>query len=165
MKAAWEQLAANLGLSDRVDFRGEVDQPTLTALYHACDVLVLPSVTRAEAFGMVQLEAMACGKPVISTLLPSGVPWVNRHGETGLVVEPGDDLALRSALQTLLSDPVLRNEMGERGRARVLSEFTIERMVGQTTALYRSIVEQSALGGDAVMAETSGVPAAAGPPR
>jgi len=163
MKAAWEQLAVTLGVTDRVHFQGDVDQATLTALYHACDVFVLPSVTRAEAFGMVQLEAMACGKPVISTLLPSGVPWVNRDGETGLIVEPGDDVGLRSAMNALLSDPALRKTMGDRGRARVASEFTIERMVNQTTAMYRSIVDQSVLRGDAVRTEPAGVPAAADP--
>jgi rhamnosyl/mannosyltransferase len=153
LKATWEALAAELGVADRVQFVGEVDQPTLSALYRACDVFVLPSVTRAEAFGMVQLEAMACGKPVISTLLPSGVPWVNRHGETGLVVPPSDVEALRFALKTLLADPALRDTMGERGRARVAAEFTFERMVDQTTSLYRSLVEQPARVDDGVVTE------------
>jgi rhamnosyl/mannosyltransferase len=142
-----------------VQFVGDVDQPTLTALYRACDVFVLPSVTRAEAFGMVQLEAMACSKPVISTLLPSGVPWVNRDGETGLVVPPLDVEALRLALQTLLSDPALRSAMGERGRARVLAEFSLERMVDQTTTLYRSLVEQPSRVNDGVGAEAARVAA------
>jgi len=159
LKATWEALAGELGLSGRVQFVGDVDQPTLTALYRACDVFVLPSVTRAEAFGMVQLEAMACSKPVISTLLPSGVPWVNRDGETGLVVPPLDVEALRLALQTLLSDPALRSAMGERGRARVLAEFSLERMVDQTTTLYRSLVEQPSRVNDGVGAEAARVAA------
>lgn len=159
LKETWEALAADLGLAERVQFVGDVDQPTLTALYHACDVFVLPSVTRAEAFGMVQLEAMACGKPVISTLLPSGVPWVNRDGETGLVVPPFDVEALQLALMRLLSDPALRSAMGERGRARVVTEFSLERMVGQTTALYRSLVEQSSSAGEGVMTEAARVAA------
>jgi rhamnosyl/mannosyltransferase len=158
-KATWEALAAELGLSARVQFVGDVDEPTLTALYRACDVFVLPSVTRAEAFGMVQLEAMACGKPVISTLLPSGVPWVNRDGETGLVVPPFDVEGLRLALTTLLSDPALRSAMGERGRARVVAEFSLERMARQTTALYRSLVEQPSRTADGVVAEAARVAA------
>jgi glycosyltransferase involved in cell wall biosynthesis len=144
LKAAWQQLSADLGLSARVQFAGEVDQTTLSALYHACDLFVLPSVTRAEAFGVVQLEAMACRKPVVSTLLPSGVPWVNIDGETGIVVPPGDVPALRDALRTLAGDPALRARMGDRGYARVTTRFTVERMVSQTTALYKSLVEQAA---------------------
>ena len=139
LKATWQQLAADLGVSDRVEFTGEVDTTTLGALYHACDVFVLPSVTRAEAFGMVQVEAMACRKPVISTALPSGVPWVNQHGETGLVVPPGDAMALRNALNTLVADADLRTHMGERGRARVVKDFSIERMAAQTAALYHDV--------------------------
>ncbi|HET7189602.1 MAG TPA: glycosyltransferase, partial [Gemmatimonadaceae bacterium] len=81
--AGWKALARELKLDDRVTFAGEVPHDELAALYHACDMFALPSVTRAEAFGYVQLEAMCCARPVISTRLPSGVPWVNRDGETG----------------------------------------------------------------------------------
>lgn len=88
---------------------------------------------------MVQLEAMSCGKPVISTDLPSGVPWVNQQGVTGLTVPPGDAPALASAIATLLDDRALRHRLGEGGRARVESEFSINRLVEQTTGLYRAI--------------------------
>ena len=117
-------------------FVGNADPAELTALYNACDIFVLPSVTRAEAFGMVQIEAMSCRKPVICTDLPSGVPWVNQHGITGLVVPPQDPTALCGALSTLVADPLLRARMGDLGRARVESEFSIRRLVQQTTGLY-----------------------------
>ncbi|MEP6914160.1 MAG: glycosyltransferase, partial [Acidobacteriota bacterium] len=103
----WISLARELGIADRVRFAGEVSQAELAASYHACDMFVLPSVTRAEAFGYVQLEAMACGKPVVSTRLPSGVPWVNQDGHTGLTVPPGDPDALRQAIATLIGDESL----------------------------------------------------------
>jgi glycosyltransferase involved in cell wall biosynthesis len=128
------------GLSDRVSFLGEVDERELLALYHACDVFVLPSVTRAEAFGMVQLEAMACGKPVVSTNLQSGVPWVNQHGETGLVVPPGDAVGLRTALASLLTDPEQRRRLGAGARMRVEREFTVERMAERALALYEDVL-------------------------
>lgn len=139
-RSAWQQLALDLGLGDRVRFAGQTSPADLAALYHACDVLVLPSVTKAEAFGMVQLEAMACRKPVVSTSLQSGVPWVNQDGVTGSVVLPGDAAALADAMTTLIEDPMLRSRMGDAGRARVLAEFSIRRMVKQTTALYRSVM-------------------------
>jgi rhamnosyl/mannosyltransferase len=110
-------------------------------MYHACDVFVLPSVTRAEAFGYVQLEAMACGKPVVSTRVPSGVAWVNRHEETGLTVPPGDAPALREALHRLLDDAALRERLGAGGRARVLAEFTMEQMGTRAAALFREIAD------------------------
>ena len=82
--------------------------------------LVLPSITRAEAFGVVQLEAMAAGMPVVSTDLPTGVPWVNQHGVTGLVVPPGDAVALRPRSAGWLADAALRRARRRRGRARVV---------------------------------------------
>jgi rhamnosyl/mannosyltransferase len=124
----------------RVVFAGDVDDQELLALYHACDVFVLPSVTKAEAFGMVQLEAMACGKPVISTDLPSGVPWVNRHGVSGLVVPPDDAGALREAIRSLITDERCRLTLGSGARRRVDEEFTAVRMAKRTLALYREVL-------------------------
>jgi glycosyltransferase involved in cell wall biosynthesis len=136
-RAEWAALSLELQLTDRVHFAGEVEHGELAALYHACDVFVLPSVTRAEAFGYVQLEAMACRKPVVSTRLPSGVPWVNRHGETGLTVPPGDVGALHRALAELTGDASLRKRFGNAGRLRVESEFTMDTMRRAAAALYR----------------------------
>jgi rhamnosyl/mannosyltransferase len=136
----WLALARELETGTRVAFAGEIPRDELAALYHACDMFVLPSVTRAEAFGYVQLEAMACGKPVISTRLASGVPWVNRDGETGLVVPPADPAALRDAIVRLAGDPALRARMGAAGRARVQSEFSMTRMRTAVAALYRELL-------------------------
>jgi rhamnosyl/mannosyltransferase len=133
-------LAADLGVSDRVRFVGDVSDAELQAWYHACDLLVLPSVSRQEAFGMVQLEAMLCGHPVISTSLQTGTSWVNQHERTGLVVKPGDVAELRGALSRLLDDPELRDQFGDAGRARVHELFTAATMCRQTVPLYREVV-------------------------
>jgi rhamnosyl/mannosyltransferase len=133
---AWQQLARDLGVDRQVRFSGEVPQAQLAALFHACDAFVLPSITRAEAFGYVQLEAMACGKPVVSTDLPTGVPWVNRHGETGLVVPPADPEALRRAITTLLEDAALRTRLGDAGRRRIAEEFSLEMFRVRLLQLY-----------------------------
>jgi rhamnosyl/mannosyltransferase len=139
-RAALQRQAATLGLGDRVKFLGEVAADELAALYRACDVFVLPSITRQEAFGVVQIEAMASAKPVISTDLGTGVAWVNQDLETGLVVPPGDALALRSAIVRLLGDPSLQTALGAAGAERARSVFGIDRMVDATLALYRDVI-------------------------
>jgi rhamnosyl/mannosyltransferase len=145
-RPALEALARALGIESKVVFAGELDEAGLIAWYHACDLFVLPSTTRAEAFGVVQTEAMACGKPVVSTAVPSGVPWVNRDGDTGLVVPPGDVPALAGALTRLAGDPELRQQMGGRGRQRVLDEFTADRMALRAVALYREVLSEPTAG-------------------
>jgi rhamnosyl/mannosyltransferase len=141
-RAALEELASDLGLRDRVTFEGEVSDERMAELYGTCDLFVLPSVTRAEAFGLVQLEAMAAGKAVVSTSVPTGVPWVNQHERTGLIVPPGDVPALRRAIDRLLEDPELRSRMGREGRARVARDFTPARMIQQMLALYREVISR-----------------------
>jgi glycosyltransferase involved in cell wall biosynthesis len=135
-RTKWEAMAGALCLNGRVRFAGEVPDAELRRLMHACDALVLPSVTRAEAFGYVQLEAMACGKPVISTDVASGVSWVNQHMRTGLVVRAGDADALRAAIDRLSADQALRETLGAAGRARVEQQFTLERLRERLRALY-----------------------------
>jgi glycosyltransferase involved in cell wall biosynthesis len=141
-----EARAQALGIENRVKFLGSVGDEELAALYRACHVFVLPSVTRQEAFGVVQLEAMAAGKPVVSTDLGTGVGWVNRDGETGYVVPPRDPAALREALRRLLADPELQRSMGDAALRRVVSAFTVERMVHETLALYREVMAMAGHG-------------------
>jgi rhamnosyl/mannosyltransferase len=136
LRQSLQRQAEALGVGGRAFFLGTLDDAAVAAWYAACDVFVLPSVTRAEAFGLVQLEAMARGKPVISTVLETGVPWVNQHGTTGLTVDPGDADALRGALRQLTTDPDLRMRLGEAARHRYEAEFTRERMVERTAATY-----------------------------
>jgi len=148
LRPSLEALARELAIDGRVRFVGAVGEDELLAWYHACDALVLPSVTRQEAFGMVQLEAMLCGRPVVSTELATGVPWVNQHERTGLVVKPGDVASLRQALVRLTTDAALRWRLGKAAQERVLTHFTAERMCSATRTLYQSITstESSAAG-------------------
>ncbi len=133
------QLAAALGVADRVVFLGQ-QESALPALYQACDVFTLPSIERSEAFGIVQLEAMAAGRPVVSCDVNTGVAWVNQHEQTGLVVPPRDSAQLAAALNRLLADPPLREKLGQAGRARVQQLFTRPRMVEQIETLYARVL-------------------------
>ncbi|HEV3217308.1 MAG TPA: glycosyltransferase [Vicinamibacterales bacterium] len=134
---ALRQSAEALGVADRVRFLGEVSNDELAALYRACDLLVLPSVTRQEAFGVVLLEAMACGKPVVSTDLGTGTGWVNQDRETGFVVAPRDPAALHEAISRLVAEPELRELLGDGARRRARSLFALDRMIESILALYR----------------------------
>ena len=123
--------------AQNVVFAGRVDDALLPAFYHACDVFCLPSVTIAEAFGVVLLEAMASGKPLVTTALPTGVSAVNRQGLTGLVVPPGDAAALREALRSLLGDAPQRAAMGRRAREIFEREYSSALMGERYLTVYR----------------------------
>jgi len=121
-------------------FAGRVGDADLVAYYHAADLFCLPSTTIAEAFGMVLLEAMACGKPVVTTTLRTGVSAVNRDGTTGLAVPPGDAGALREALTALLDDAPRRAAMGAAARAVQAQEYSAKLMGERYAALYGEVL-------------------------
>jgi glycosyltransferase involved in cell wall biosynthesis len=139
-RAQVAETARRLGVMDRVAFVGRQTDEGLTALYQACDVFSLPCIERSEAFGIVQLEAMAAGRPVVSCDVGTGVAWVNQHAVTGLVVPPRDTAQLASALNRLLDDPGLRARMGGAGRERVQQQFTLAQMIDRTQALYDRVL-------------------------
>ena len=115
--------AKRRGLENKVHFLGFLPDEQLKQAYADCDIFVLPSVVRSEAFGIVQLEAMIYGKPVINTRLPSGVPHVSVHGKTGLTVPPSDAKALAAAINRLAADKRLREKLGKNAAERVKSRF------------------------------------------
>jgi rhamnosyl/mannosyltransferase len=138
LKAALEALARETGVADRVTFLERVDD--VNPYYHAADVFALPSIARSEAFGLVQLEAMAAGVPVVNTRLASGVPYVSPHRVTGLTVPPMDPAALADAINELLDDSDLRHQYGAAGRERARVVFGVDQMLNETLAVYRAAI-------------------------
>ncbi len=138
LDAALKQSAQDFGVSHKVKFLGRVDN--LQKYYRASSVFVLPSISRAEAFGLVQLEAMAAGVPVINTDLNSGVPEVSLDGITGITVPPEDANSLAQAINRLLDDPALGRRMGEAGRVRAQREFAPGLMIERTMNLYEDVL-------------------------
>jgi glycosyltransferase involved in cell wall biosynthesis len=139
LEAKLKQMTVQLNLQEKVHFLGDVADEDMPAYYHACDLFVLPSVANSEMFGIVQLEAMACRKPVVATDLPTGVSWVNQHGVTGLLVPPRDAESLAEAIKNLLGSATMRQEFGEAGRKRVEKEFTSARMADGMMEVYRDV--------------------------
>jgi rhamnosyl/mannosyltransferase len=132
-----QRLASVLGVQSRIVFVGRVED--MKAYYHAADVFVLPSVARSEAFGIVQLEAMACRTPVVNTRLATAVPGVSLDGVTGFTVPPADPDALANAINRLLSDSELRSRFADAARNRVETEFNAETMSEKLLNLYAEL--------------------------
>jgi len=143
LESQLKTLNGSTGLEKRITFLGWVEEQEKLAYLHACDLLILPSVEPSEAFGMVQIEAMACSKPVVSTDLPSGVPYVNKHGQTGLVVKPKDSSALTGAINVLLNDSDLRKRFGQNGRNLAETEYAEEVMGQRYYELYCQLLGKS----------------------
>ncbi len=139
-----EAVAKECGISERVFFMGKIDNSQIANYLSAADVFSMPSISRAESFGIVQLEAMAAGVPVVNTSIDSGVPEVSLDGITGITVPPGDVHALAHAMTTLLTDGEERLRMGEAGKARVRREFSEARMSMTTMRVYDEILSVNA---------------------
>lgn len=132
-------MAGAAGLAGAVRFLGYRDDAADLAA--ACDIQVVPS--HAEPFGLVVLEALARGVPVVATRA-GGVPEVVADGVHGVLVPPGDPEALAAALGGLLADPERRARLARAGRARVAAEFSLERMVSRTEEIYRRVLRARA---------------------
>jgi rhamnosyl/mannosyltransferase len=135
-------LARALAITDRIRWFGEYPDDDLPRRMAEAHLLVLPSVTVEEKFGLVVIEAMAASRPVVTTALPSGVREVNVAGETGLEVPLRDVDALAQALDTLAHDPQLRARMGEAGRLRAERFFSRRQMVQEHLALYERVANR-----------------------
>jgi glycosyltransferase involved in cell wall biosynthesis len=140
LQSQFEQQALSLGIKEHVSFLGHADDNQIRELLSCCDLFVLPSIAESEAFGIVQIEAMAYSKPVINTSLSTGVPYVSLHEQTGLTVPPGDADALARAIQRLVDCDDERLQMGRNARKRFEEYFTMDKMLESIYRLYQDIL-------------------------
>lgn len=140
LEHALHRQIAEAGLAHRIQIAGYLPQSELKCLLHASRVFVLPSIADNEAFGIAQLEAMACAKPIVNTRLSTGVAWVARDGVEAVTVAPGavDDLA--RALGQLLDDNVRAARLGNAGLQRVADQFGLEGFLADVLTVYRQAV-------------------------
>jgi rhamnosyl/mannosyltransferase len=129
------------GMENSVHFLGSLSDENLKKALSDCDIFVLPSVENSEAFGIVQMEAMVYGKPVVNTSLPTGVPHVSLDGVTGITVEPSNVDALAKAIQSLVDDDQLRTLYGKNARERVLKTFDNRTIMDDIYNLYCNLAE------------------------
>jgi glycosyltransferase involved in cell wall biosynthesis len=141
LRLALEKQAGALGVADRIAFVGEMQNEAIAPYYRAAEVFVLPSVARTEAFGIVQIEAMASGTPVVNTHLDSGVPSVSVDGATGLTVPPRNPERLAEAIGRLLDDHGLRNLYARNAQQRAHAQFSSGAMLGSILELYREVID------------------------
>jgi len=158
-RSSLEQEARVLGVAERVVFLGNLPHYLdLTPYYLAADAFWFPSNARSEAFGLVQVEAMACGCPVINANIPhSGVSWVSRHDREGLTVPVDDPVALADAANRLIREPGLRDRLALAARSRSMAEFDHRVMAVHSLDVYRRVLAKIA---SAPASRTSGRPLA-----
>ncbi len=145
-RPALEAEAVALGVQDRVVFLGSMPYQAIVPYYLASHAFWFPSNARSEAFGIVQVEAMASGCPVINTAIPhSGVAWVSAHEETGLTVPVDDPEALAAAARRLLEEPGLRDRLAAVGRERARRDFDHRVMAERSLEIYRRVLAGEAM--------------------
>ena len=134
-----EQIKAE-GLEGKVRLLGRIPQENIPELYASCNVFCLSSIWKTEAFGIVQIEAMSCGKPVVATRIPgSGVSWVNEHGYSGLNVEPCNPKDLAEAILQITEDPETYRRYCLNAKERYKSLFTKEAMIKHCLEIYNKL--------------------------
>ena len=137
MRAHHAALAQDVGLNGRVSFLGWQNRAQVGDLLRRCDVFVLPS--RSEPFGIVIIEAMACGKPVVASAV-GGIPEIIHQGENGILVEPEDPAALGDAILRVLEDEGLRAEIGRNGLKTVRRSFRSQHNGARYEGLFQHLL-------------------------
>jgi len=137
LRPRYEAMASLLNILSRVHFLGRVDDETLRDAYRSADVLAFPSTSKAEAFGLVAVEAQACGLPVVASNLP-GVRTVIKQNETGILVTPKDVGSLTAGLRQLLTDEPLRRRMAEHAPVWIQERFSWDRHLDGLMEVYRN---------------------------
>ncbi len=132
---------AQLGLQDKVIFAGAVSDADLPAYYRLARLFCLPASERSEAFGLVQVEALASGLPIVCTELGTGTSYVNKDGVSGLVVAPRDASVLTAAILRLLNDDALRQRLAD-GALQRAQLFTATKMLTEMRAVYEDVLDQ-----------------------
>ena len=138
LRQFYEQQAARLNLAERVAFAGAIAHDDLPPYFRSADLTILPS-SPPESFGLVLVESLACGTPLVASNIP-GVRTVVEHGRDGLLVEPHNPLALAEAITRVLRDEGERREMGRRGRAKVEARYDWLAIGARLEATYQHIL-------------------------
>lgn len=141
LRPSYEARARQLRVAGRVIFAGRVGEHELAGYYRLADVTVLPSTTMGEAFGLVLVESLSCGTPVVASNLP-GVRTVVDDGRDGVLTPPGDVPALARAIKVVLADDGARRAMGRHGRARAEALYSWDRIGEQLEQIYRDVLRQ-----------------------
>jgi rhamnosyl/mannosyltransferase len=131
-----------LNLTKKVILLGSLNNLQKNSLYKVCDIFILGSFYKTEAFGIVQIEAMAFGKPVISTNIDgSGVPWVNKDGTSGIVVPIQDPLAISKAILQISNDKILYDRYSKGAFDRFNENFKLEIMINKILFIYHNLLK------------------------
>jgi glycosyltransferase involved in cell wall biosynthesis len=131
----YRSLASELGIADNTEFLGRLSDEDLWVAYKSSGVFALPSLNRLEGFGIVALEALSCGTPVITTPVAGSSDFIQRHN-AGLIIPPNDVSALAVSIRKLLDNPDEARIMGERGALAVRDEFDWDSIAGRVVDVY-----------------------------
>ena len=143
LKSSLQDMIDRYGLKNKVELLGFISDRDLPAYFEACDLFCLSSIQKTEAFAIVQVEAMAFGKPVVATRIKdSGVSWVNEHGISGLNVNPCNGKELAGAISSILNDNRLYDTLSAGARNRYETWFTYEKMIDKCVELYSQLLNE-----------------------
>lgn len=136
----YKALALELGVSS-INFMGRISDKQLASTYQSASVLILPSTTKAEGFGMVILEAAACGTPTIASNI-GGISEAVQNGKTGLLIEPNNTRALAEAIDVVLGDPILREQLGSNAYQRAINDFNWSLQSKKTEKVFKDAIAE-----------------------